>query len=173
MDINKFKESVEKSHLSDETKDLIYILLNDSDNPDSWQQITEAIDFETEMNENVANEARELIDLANEQEKMIDAAEDSADEEMNNLEEDVNDEIANIDAETQQLSSDDGSVTDVDPEPVASMQQSAPVPTWNQPTEPVAPVQQPQTSWSQPAQNTAPTTATPWNQPSGTTQVTQ
>ncbi len=151
MDINKFKDSVENSHLSDETKDLIYNLLNDSENPENWQQIMEAIDFETEMNENVANEAQELIALANEQEKMIDAAASSADEEMKDLEEDVNDGIADLNADAEPepevpaepaMPAMEETVTEELPEtpepmtPAAEPAQAEPVqfvPQWNQP----------------------------------------
>lgn len=153
MDTTKFRKSIEDSKLSEETKNVIYTALEDADNLESWDTIIEALDYEGQMSQMIADEAKELLNLAETQEKMTDAVEDQADKETKELEVEVDSQVddymAKPEEEAQEpvepvdLASSPADETSKVPEEKPTEEPVEPVPSWSQPVVETAPGEQP------------------------------
>jgi len=148
MDTNQFRESVNKSLLSNETKEKIYRLLEDTSNPNPWGLIKEAIGFEAQVNQTKVDEAKELMSMTEREEGT---------------------------GETDMYKTDEVEQTIETPaEPVVEQQPVEPVttPVWETPAQETPVPATP--AWSQPSQQPAePVPATPaWSQPAEPVQQT-
>lgn len=134
MDIKKIQEIVENSQMTDEAKDLIYKLLPDADKPEAKAEILKVISYEIDMNEAVADEAEEILETLKNEDKTLDATDDAALQQAQELEKKTTEKLAKLDAEKQEV--------DKDMAETASIQSTAePVSQWSQPVteQPVMP----------------------------------
>ncbi|HOX96643.1 MAG TPA: hypothetical protein PLI45_04675 [Candidatus Woesebacteria bacterium] len=145
MDTNQFRESVNKSQLTNETKEKIYRLLEDTNNPNSWEQIKELIIFE----------AKELMSLTDRKEEMEDTDMYKTDEAEQTIETPAE---PVVEQQPVELVTAPVWETPVQETPVPA------TPAWNQPsqqtTEPVPATP----AWSQPAEPVQQTTEEPVEQ---------
>ena len=176
MDIKKIEELVESSELTDEAKDLIYELLPRADEPEVKEEILRTIRFEIEMNQNIADEAEEIADVIKDGDKMIEAVDAVASEQMENLGKKAEEKFAKLDSkkeeidkEIDELANDDGPVAEdvpaaLEPEAKEEVKEEvkeeevkeetpaaeAPINSWNQPVTPVAEAAPVVPAWNQP-----------------------
>ena len=174
--IKKIEELVESSELTDEAKDLIYELLPRADEPEVKEEILRTIRFEIEMNQNIADEAEEIADVIKDGDKMIEAVDAVASEQMENLGKKAEEKFAKLDSkkeeidkEIDELANDDGPVAEdvpaaLEPEAKEEVKEEvkeeevkeetpaaeAPINSWNQPVTPVAEAAPVVPAWNQP-----------------------
>jgi len=180
MDIKKVQELVESSKMTDEAKDLIYKMLPNAEKEEVKEEIMKVIDFEIDMNQALADEAEEIIDTLDNGEKMMVAADEVAAEqleELNNKAEEkyaeLDKEKEEIDAEIQQMTSDEGPTDVAEPEPEVAATPTMPaMPAVEEPvTEESSELELPEASEPELPEAPEPAPAQPvqfvpqWNQP--------